>query len=77
MTHQCHDVIGQVPSQVRGHKTRQASKGNTCVVLVGTAEILQDKKVKIGTVGETENAGRGMKDSQQGGRMENEKNKNK
>lgn len=40
MTHQCHDVIGQIPSQVRGHKTREASEGNTCVILVGTAEIL-------------------------------------
>lgn len=46
MTHQCHDVIGQVPRQVRGHKTREASEGNTCVILVGTAEILGKKKKK-------------------------------
>lgn len=40
VTHQCHDVIGQVPSQVRGHKTREAGESNTRVILVGTAEIL-------------------------------------
>lgn len=43
MTHQCHDVIGEVPGQVRGHKTREASEGNTCVILVGTAEILGER----------------------------------
>lgn len=46
MTHQCHDVIGQIPSQVRRHKTREASEGNTCVILVGTAKILGKKKVR-------------------------------
>lgn len=42
--HQCHDVIGQVTSQIRGHKTREASESNTCVILVGAAEILGEKK---------------------------------
>lgn len=45
-THQSHNVIGKVPGQVRSHKTRQASEGNTCVILVGTAEILEEKKFK-------------------------------
>lgn len=42
--HQCHNVIGQVTSQIRGHKTREASESNTCVILVGAAEILGEKK---------------------------------
>ena len=42
LTHQSHDVIGQVPSQVRGHETGKASKGNACVILVRTAEVLED-----------------------------------
>lgn len=42
--HQCHDVIGQVTSQIRGHKTRESSESNTCVILVGAAEILGEKK---------------------------------
>lgn len=46
MAHQCHDVIGQVPSQIRGHKTRQTSEGNTCVIHVGTAKILVETNVK-------------------------------
>lgn len=47
MAHQCHDVIGQVPSQIRGYETREASKGDTCVILVGTAEVLDKQRVKI------------------------------
>lgn len=43
ITHQCHDVIGQVPSEVGGHKTGEASEGNTCIILVGTAKILGEK----------------------------------
>ena len=42
LTHQSHDVVGQVTSQVRGHETRKASKGNACVILVRTAEVLED-----------------------------------
>lgn len=40
--HQCHDVVGQVSGQVRGHETRQAGEGDAGVVLVGAAEILGD-----------------------------------
>lgn len=47
MTHQCHDVIGEVSSQVRSYKTREACEGDTCVVLVGTAEILEEKAAKV------------------------------
>lgn len=42
--HQCHDVIGQVTSQIRGHKTRETSESNTRVILVGAAEILGEKR---------------------------------
>lgn len=42
--HQCHNVIGQVTSQIRSHKTREASESNTCVILVGAAEILGEKR---------------------------------
>lgn len=45
--HQCHDVVGQVSSQVRGHKTREAGEGYASVVLVGAAEILGDREKKI------------------------------
>lgn len=44
--HQCHDVVGQVSSQVRGHETRQAGEGNASVILVGTAKILGEEKKK-------------------------------
>lgn len=44
MTHQCHDVICKIPSQVRSHKTREASEGNTGVILVRATEILEKKK---------------------------------
>lgn len=47
MAHQCHDVIGQVPSQIGGYETREASQGDTCVILVGTAEVLDEQRVKI------------------------------
>lgn len=45
--HQCHDVVGQVSSQVRGHKTREAGEGDASIVLVGAAEILGDRRKKI------------------------------
>lgn len=38
--YQSHDVIGQVTSQVGGHKAGKASQSNAGVVLVGTTEIL-------------------------------------
>lgn len=43
VTHQSHDVIGQVPSQVRGHEAREASESHAGVVLVRTAQILKEK----------------------------------
>lgn len=63
IAHQCHNVIGQVSSQIRGDKTREASEGNTRVILVGTAEILRKKKIKRGKFYETEKAGREMNNS--------------
>lgn len=44
--HQCHDVVGQVSSQIRGHETREAGEGDASVILVGTAEILGDRTKK-------------------------------
>lgn len=44
--HQSHDVIGQVPGQVRGHKTGKASQSDACVILVRTAEILVERNVE-------------------------------
>lgn len=40
--HQCHDVVGQVSGQIRGHETREAGEGDASVILVGAAEILGD-----------------------------------
>lgn len=44
VAHQRHDVIGQVSSQIRSYKTREASEGDACVIHVGTAKILWIKK---------------------------------
>lgn len=46
MTHESHDVIGQVSSQVRCHKAREACEGNTGIILVGTTQILGGNKWK-------------------------------
>lgn len=46
VTHKSHDVIGKVPSQVRGHEAGEASESHASVVLVRTAQILREKKFK-------------------------------
>lgn len=46
--HQCHDVVGQVSSQVGGHETREAGEGDASVILVGAAQILGEEIIKVG-----------------------------
>ena len=44
MTHQSHDIISQVPSQIGGHKAGEACERNARVILVGAAEILEERR---------------------------------
>lgn len=41
LTHQCHDVVGQVSGKIWGNKTGQASQRNASVVLAGAAQVLE------------------------------------
>lgn len=43
-THQCHDVICQVPGKIWSNKTGQASQCNSSIILVRATQILKKEK---------------------------------
>lgn len=43
-THQCHDVICQVPGKIWSNKTGQASQCNSSIILVRATQVLEKEK---------------------------------